>query len=139
MRRQLRSAPHIDGAIRGIRDAHVIGHRERHQISGHDGGRVEVRPERAVFVAVVRLSPRRHVRQGRVVSVMLYGDIEGGFQRWLVPTRERASRPSRLEMRCSQPPAIAYRQHPSDDEFLVVVRMRRVLRRVDAVYVCIRV
>jgi len=45
--------------------------------------------------------------------MVFYGDVEGGFQRRLVPAWERSSRPCRLEIRYSQPPA-TFQQHANE-------------------------
>lgn len=108
--RQLRSTPHVDGTIR-IWDTHVIGDYVRQQIRRHDWGCVEVRPHRVILV--IRLLSYRHVRDRRVARTVFYGDVEGGFQRRLVPAWERSSRPRHFEMRCGQPPT-TFQRHDNE-------------------------
>lgn len=94
--------PYPDGAVQ-IRNVIVIDDHEAEHVGGHDGRRLEVRPHSSVGGIDLR-SRRRHVRQRRVIGVVLYGEFEGRFPGQLVPARKRLSRVRRLEMRYRQWP-----------------------------------
>jgi len=80
----------------------VIGYHESQHVGGHDRRGVEARPYFAIGLDI--RSRGRHIRQRRVIGVVLYGEFEDGFYRGFVPARKRLSRGDRLEMRHRQPP-----------------------------------
>lgn len=89
-RKKVLRAPYSDGVVQ-IRYVIIIDNHEAEHVSGHGGCRFEIRPHFSVG-GVDLGSRRRHIRQRRVIGVVLYGEFEGRFTRHLVPAWKDLSR-----------------------------------------------